>query len=68
MNTSKFDKIVTEMCSDFGSDFVERNPGCNENDVERAFLSIVGQALIDRGVFSQDIFEATYLRKIKEIR
>lgn len=67
MNTFKFDKIVTEMCSDFGSDFVERHPVCNENDVERAFLAVVGQALVDHGIFSREVFEATYRAKIEEI-
>jgi hypothetical protein len=58
-------KVLTEMYSKFRIAYVDRNPGCNENDVERHFLYSVYQGF--RTIYFVPV--PTYLRdKIEQIR
>lgn len=45
--TSKGMDILADLYAEFRSDWVERFPGCNENDVERNFLYTVYQGMND---------------------
>jgi len=67
MNTPQCDAIIADLRNDYGDFFVENHPGCNENDVERSFLSLIGTAFVDYGIFSREVFEAQYRAKIEEI-
>lgn len=53
--------VLTKMFGSFRNAFVEKNPGCNENDVERAFLHHILGAL----VFNSDCM-APYSDELRE--
>jgi hypothetical protein len=38
--------VLSKMFYSFRTSYVEKNPGCNENDVERGFLHIVLHSLV----------------------
>lgn len=38
MLTAKGESILRDLFTGFRDEYVRRNPGCNENDIERAFL------------------------------
>lgn len=39
-------KVLAKMFDSFRTAYVKKNPGCNENDVERAFLHHILGALV----------------------
>lgn len=42
MNTKQSQEVVNSLFGRFSDWYVESHPGCNGNDVERAFLNAVG--------------------------
>ena len=45
--------VLTKMWNHFHSTYVEKNPGCNTNDVERAFLyQILAQLAYNSDAFA----------------
>lgn len=45
--TPQGDKLLTDWYNRFRREYVEQHEGCNENDVERAFLWAIAPALRD---------------------
>jgi len=64
------DKVLSKMWSSFHNSYVEKNPGCNTNDVERAFLyHILGSLVYNSDCmapYSDELAETEKL--IEEIR
>jgi hypothetical protein len=55
-------EALTEMFDLFRASYVEKNPGCNENDVERVFLHHLLGALVEHS----DAF-AVYSKELREV-
>lgn len=57
--------VLSKMWNKFHTTYVEKNPGCNMNDVERAFLhQILGQLVYNSDAFapySDDVTETEAL-------
>ena len=45
MLSNQGDRILSDMYSNFRYDYIARFPGCDENEVERAFLCAVSMAV-----------------------
>lgn len=46
--TQQGNEVMADLFSRFSNYYGEQNPGCNQNDVERAFLVVVA-----KGVYSE---------------
>jgi len=67
MNTSQAATILHRMFDAFYRVYAENHPGCNGNDIERAFLVEVGARMIECGVFSEGTYETVYRPLINKI-
>lgn len=71
--TPKANSILGKLFHDFEKHYIEQHEteegtNCNQNDIERAFLQMIGEAMVTEGVFSMDTFEATDLPDIEAIQ
>jgi len=53
MLTRKGQNILSDWYSNFRSDYIDKHPGCNDNEIERAFLCLVSVGLFN-GVSTED--------------
>lgn len=42
-------EILSDLFRDFSNDWVEQFPGCNQNDIERAFLYLIHSSINGEG-------------------
>ena len=62
--TSKGEQILSEIISIHHRDYVENNPGCNGNDVERDFL----YTLLNKYYYSMPMLYDRLSSEIEKIR